>query len=108
MKKVEIKNIAGTYGTVKWLYAGKPTVRLLGSWNEYNPGTHAILERDGENIAVGRLTSEGKLWVVEEISGQYHALTDNAQSHARQILLRALESDQAQDTDSVEFSLTVI
>ena len=101
--KIEVKPVQGSYGTVKWLFAEKLTIRLMACWNEFSPEPHAELSRNGASIAVGFY--DDSFHMSDELSSEYHMLTPNAQSHVRQALKRALESEDAVDSDEVCFTL---
>ena len=99
--QVNLVPIAGSFGSVRWLFSGSLTVQIRACWNEHKPGTHYELQRDGERVAVG--TDEHL--IDDQLSDGYELLSDNAKSHVRQILKRASESPLAVDDEIINFEI---
>lgn len=101
--KVTVVPVSGTYGTVKWLFVKSLKIELLANWNDCFTGTHAELVRDGETIAV--MNAEHR--IEEELAPIFTELTPNAQKHVCKMLMHAIDSDAAIDSDEVTFNVEV-
>lgn len=104
MNKVAVVPVSESYGAVKWLFNGRLMIELCAHWNDWFPGLHAKLTRNGTSVAVMNANHE----IVQELSDTFYGLTPNAQKHVLKMLKQAIDSDASVDRDEVTFTVEVV